>query len=153
MLKIFLQTVLEILRLFFSPKAREQRKEDEIKNWKKKLADINEEMEQAYIKKDEYLYQQMDAKRKDILKQIQRLMPVILNITILVCLLSGCSSVQYIPYSTEGKPWLVPKGSRIIREIEPKEAIVDYDGICLPEGEHQRLERIEEDYVLDQLTK
>ena len=66
-------------------------------------------------------------------------------------MLSGCAHLEYFHYSTEGKLWIVPKGSRIIREtIEPKEAVVDYDGICLPEGEHQRLQKIEEDYILDQ---
>ena len=73
---------------------------------------------------------------------------------ILVCILAGCSHIQYIPYSCEGEAILVPKGSEITRKnVNPNKVIVNYDGVCIPEGEHQRLMRIEEDYVLDQLTK
>ena len=151
MLKNLLQIILEVLKAFFSPEARAQKKEEQKAKWLEELAILNGDVTKAYTLGKEEEYRKALIAREVLLSKIKSLTCIILACIIL----NGClTTTQYIPYSTEGRPWIVPKGSRIIREtIEPKEAIVDYDGICISEGEHQRLQRIEEDYVLYQLTK
>ena len=151
MLTKLLELLNNILQIFFSPTAKAQKKEEQKAKWLKELEVLNGDAAKAYTLKNEEEYRRVLIAREILLNKISRLTCIILTCIIL----TGCATTtQNIPYSTEGKPWIVPKGSKIIREtIEPKEATVDYEGICLPEGEHQRLQKIEENYVLDQLTK
>ena len=73
-------------------------------------------------------------------------------ITLCLSFLSGCGwNKVYIVYQTEGQPWFVNKGDKIVRadeKLKPQEVILDYSGVVISNKRYEELKQSEESNAL-----